>query len=94
MTGVERNRRYLARLRQRAAAATGAASVPPPPSPPVTSLPTPRLAESLEPERKGISYTEGLIESGWTLDRVERFAAAVLKTVARHREAEDEPEEG
>jgi hypothetical protein len=81
MSGVERNRKYLARLRQRAAAA----SAPPPPSRP--SLPTPRWAESREAERAGASQVEGLIESGWSFNRIERFLAGGAKTLARHREA-------
>jgi hypothetical protein len=93
MTGVERNRRYLARLRQRAATAAAAASAPPPPSRPVTSLPTPRLAESLESERVGTRDCERLIEVGWSFNRIEAYLAAFAKTLARHREADAEPEE-
>jgi hypothetical protein len=104
MTGAERQRRYIARREAKAAAAAlaskpapkptplvapAAASAPPPPS---RSLPTPRLAESLEPERKGISDCETLIELGWSFDRIERYFAAGAKTLARHREAaEAEP---
>jgi hypothetical protein len=92
MTGVERNRRYLARLRQRAAVAGAAAAAPPPPTRPVTSLPTPRLADSLETERVGIRDCERLIETGWSFNRIEAYLAAFTKTLARHREAEAEDE--
>ena len=52
------------------------ASVPQPPSRP--SLPTPRLADSLKTEQAGASFCG------------QAFAAAIVKTVARYREAEDE----
>jgi hypothetical protein len=90
MSDSERHRRYMTRLRQRAAAATAPALAPPPPPEPVTSLPTPRFADSREPERAGIAHCEELIETGWSFDRIARFEAAHAKTLARHREAEAE----
>jgi hypothetical protein len=88
MTGAERQRLYIARREAKAAAAAlaskpaptptplvapAAASAPPPPS---RSLPKPRLAASLEPEREGISDCERLIELGWSFGRIERYLGA------------------
>jgi hypothetical protein len=88
MTSSERQRRFLARIRERAAAVTAASTPTPTPSA-VPDDNVPSLSDSLHPERTAARLCEWLIAMGWTIGRLEAFHATFGQTVGRHKSESD-----